>query len=166
VPAGRTQSDASLQNRAGAAEVALAIFADHPLAGVGGDNYPVVYFPYALRLNTPGAASRSHDLYLQVAAETGLLGLITFGSVIVLALRACWRRRSAAIRAKDRMTEGLVISCLLALAAYLIGSVFLPAAYPRYLWILIGLVMAATLPRLGHGERRFVPGALARTSAI
>lgn len=149
------KTDPSLQHREDAVTVALAIFADHPLAGVGADNYPAVYFPYALRLNVPGAASRSHDLYLQVAAETGLLGLGSFGAVLALALGGAWRRRATARATRDRAGHGMITATGLALVTYLVGSVFLPAAYPRYLWMLIGLVMAACVlpPAVGAARR-------------
>ncbi len=141
------QADAALQDRAGSLQVAVAMFDDHPLTGVGAENFGDTYFPYALRLNVPNAAARAHDLYLQIASETGLPGLITFGGAMFLALRASWRRRVAAARAGDRVMDGLATSCLLALASYLIGGIFLPSAYPRYLWLLVGLGMAAALAR-------------------
>ncbi len=136
-------SDASLNKRAAAGEVALAIFGDHPFLGVGADNYSAVYFPYARQLNVPDAASYSHDIYLQVAAETGLLGLVPYLAALFLALRAAWRGRRAARRARDPLRESLSTSCLLALITYLFGLAFLPGAYPRYLWLLVGLAMAA-----------------------
>lgn len=137
------QSDASLHKRAAAGEVALAIFADHPFLGVGASNYSAVYFPYARQLNVPDAASYSHDIYLQVAAETGLLGLVPYLAALFLALRAAWRGRRAARRARDPLWESLSTSCLLALITYLFGVAFLPGTYPRYLWLLVGLAMAA-----------------------
>jgi putative inorganic carbon (HCO3(-)) transporter len=149
------RADAALQDRAGSLAVAVAMFDDHPLTGVGAENFPDTYVPYALRLNVPSAASHAHDLYLQIASETGLPGLVTFGAAMFLALRAPWRRRSAALTAGDRVVDGLATSCLLALAAYLIGCIFLPSAYPRYLWVLVGLSMAAALVDRGEDERRF-----------
>jgi O-antigen ligase len=142
---GGTQVDLSVQKRADSQQVALEMFADNPVGGVGAANYPVTYFPYALRLDVPIAANYAHDMYLQIAAETGLAGLVTFACTALLALRSVWRRRTAAIRAGDRLTEGLAASCWLSLVTYLIGSAFLPAAYPRYLWLLIGLALAAAL---------------------
>jgi O-antigen ligase len=140
-----TQVDLAVQKRADSQLVALEMFADNPVGGVGAANYPITYFPYALHLDVPIAAYYPHDLYLQIAAETGLAGLVPFACTALLALRAVWRRRTAAIRAGDRLTEGLAESCWLSLATYLIGSAFLPAAYPRYLWLLIGLALASAL---------------------
>jgi O-antigen ligase len=142
---GGTQVDLSVQKRADSQQVALEMFADNPVGGVGAANYPVTYFPYALHLDVPIAAGYAHDMYLQIAAETGLAGLVTFACTALLALRSVWRRRAAAIRDGDRLAEGLAESCWLSLVTYLIGSAFLPAAYPRYLWLLIGLALAAAL---------------------
>ena len=157
-------TDASLADRAGATQVAMVMFEDHPLTGVGAENYGATYFPYALRLNVPSAAARSHDLYLQVAAETGVPGLLTFGAVMILACAALLRRRAAALAAGDRTVDGLATACLLALVAYLVGSVFLPSAYPRYLWVLVGLGMAAACLAAGTGQRD-AAGARARLGA-
>ncbi len=146
-------ADASLADRAGAMQVAMAIFEDHPLTGVGAENYGATYVPYALRLNVPSAAPRSHDLYLQVAAETGVPGLLTFGAAMALACLALLRRRAAALATGDRMVDGLATACLLALIAYLVGSAFLPSAYPRYLWVIVGLGMAAACLSAGGANR-------------
>jgi len=149
------QADAALQDRAGSLAVAVARVTDHPLTGVGAENFPDTYFPYALRLNVPAAASHAHDLYLQILSETGLPGFITFGAAMLLALRASWRRRGTALATGDHVVDGLATSCLLALTAYLIGCLFLPSAYPRYLWVLVGLSMATALVDRGADEQRF-----------
>jgi O-antigen ligase len=140
------QGDSSISSRAGSQEVALAMFADHPLGGVGADNYTETYFPYAVRLNVPGAAENPHNLYLAIAAETGLAGFLTFTGAMLLVLRSLWHRRAVALQSSDRLTEGLATSCLLALLTYLIGVVFLPIAYPRYLWVLVGMALAVAAP--------------------
>jgi O-antigen ligase len=140
------QGDSSISSRAGSQEVALAMFADHPLGGVGANNYTETHLPYALRLNVPGAAENPHNLYLAIAAETGLAGLLTFTGAMLLVLHCAWRRRAAALLSGDRVAEGLATSCMLALLTYLIGVVFLPIAYPRYLWVLVGLTLAVATP--------------------
>jgi len=160
-------ADASLADRAGAMQVAMAMFEDHPLTGVGAENYDATYVPYALRLNVPSAAPRSHDLYLQVAAETGVPGLLTFGAAMVLAWLALLRRRAAALATGDGAINGLTTACLLALIAYLVGSVFLPSAYPRYLWVIVGLGMAAARLAAGTGQRDATgAGALPGTEGV
>jgi O-antigen ligase len=84
---------------------------------------------------------------VEVAAETGLAGLVPFVGAMLLILYNAWRRRGIALRLGDKEGEGLATACVLALLTYLIGIAFLPLAYPRYLWILAGLTMAVALPR-------------------
>jgi hypothetical protein len=57
-------------------------------------------------------------------------------------LLALWRRRTAARDAGDRLMEGLAASVFLALSTYLVGVFFLPIAYPRYLWVIVGVGLA------------------------
>jgi putative inorganic carbon (HCO3(-)) transporter len=133
---GRTQSD----------QVALDIFAHHPLIGVGADNYHVTYFRYAVEQHALDAVPYAHNLYLAVAAETGLLGVSAFGLAIAIAIglaRRAW--------AEDPPRAGhpggeLSGAFLLALVACLVGGAFLPLAFPRYLWIVVGLALATSLP--------------------
>ncbi len=141
-----SKGDTSINDRVGSEKVAVAIFLDHPIVGVGANNFAATYFPYALRLNVPGAANKPHNTYLAIAAETGVLGLATFVTAMSLLVLALWRRRVAAQRVGDREAEGLAATMLLVLLTYLIGVAFLPIAYPRYLWVIIGLAVSVATP--------------------
>ena len=139
-------ADHSFQGRVGSQTVALAMFADHPLLGVGADNYQATYIPVARQLHAEDAASTVHDLYLAIATETGLIGLVAFGAAMFAVLRRSWQRRTKARRTGDQIAVGLATSSLVALATYLIGCLFHPLAYPRYVWIFAGLALSISLP--------------------
>jgi putative inorganic carbon (hco3(-)) transporter len=139
-----TSDDQSIQGRTASDRVAFEIFLTHPVFGVGADNYQDVYTSYQIRLHVLDAAPDAHDLYLATASETGLLGLATLGGALVIVLRRTWRARRDAIRAGDRLWEGLAGGSFLALIGYLTGSLFVPNAFPRYLWILVGLAIASS----------------------
>jgi O-antigen ligase len=139
------RADHSFQGHAGSLSVALAMFADHPLLGVGADNYQATYLPYARQLHAFDAASTAHDLYLATASETGLIGLLAFGGAMFAVLRSGWRTRAAALGENDAQTAGLVTGSLLATTTYLTGCLFLPLAYPRYLWLFAGLTLTISL---------------------
>ncbi len=141
-----SNGDHAVAERVASQRVALAMFADHPLGGVGADNYRATYRPYALRLDAPDAASTVHDLYLATAAETGLAGAATFLVAVGAVLVSGWSRRRTLARSTDRSGEGLATGAVVALAVYLCGSAFVPIAYPRYLWLLAGLVLAVCGP--------------------
>jgi putative inorganic carbon (HCO3(-)) transporter len=55
-------------------QAAINMWTDHPWTGVGFSNYQVVYEQYRL-LNWPMPLGHAHNIYLNVAAETGLIGL-------------------------------------------------------------------------------------------
>jgi O-antigen ligase len=147
------QGDNSISRRVASQDVAVEMFVDHPFGGIGANNYSVAYLRYGLRINEPGAAEAPHNLYLAIAAETGLLGLAAFLATLALVLRAAWRRRQAALHRGDRFAEGLATSSILALLTYLVGVAFLPIAYPRYLWMFVGLALALPAPSLVRTRR-------------
>jgi O-antigen ligase len=66
------------------------MFLDQPLLGLGPGNYPVAYERYYL----PGwlePLGHAHNYYLNLAAETGIVGLVVFLLTLVLAFRAAAR---------------------------------------------------------------------------
>jgi tetratricopeptide (TPR) repeat protein len=69
--------------------VALDVFADHPLAGVGDDNFFQDYLAHGTSTETP---RYPHNLALRTLAETGVVGavllLVAFGGALVAAWTA------------------------------------------------------------------------------
>jgi O-antigen ligase len=60
------------------------MFLDHPFTGVGIGNYPDAYPQYYITIFT-NSLGHAHNYYINIAAETGFLGLIAF-LLFVLAL--------------------------------------------------------------------------------
>ncbi len=58
-------------------QAAVNMLTEHPWTGVGFSNYQPVYEQYRL-LNWPMPLGHAHNIYLNVAAETGLPGLIFY----------------------------------------------------------------------------------------
>ena len=58
-------------------QAALNMITDHPWTGVGFSNYQPVYEQYRL-LNWPMPLGHAHNIYLNIAAETGLPGLAAY----------------------------------------------------------------------------------------
>jgi O-antigen ligase len=84
----------------------------------------------------------AHSLYLDIAANHGLLGLITFFAIFAITLRDLARAR----RRWQRNRPALAAICtgyFLALIAYLATGLFLHLSYARYLWLMLGLAAAA-----------------------
>jgi len=85
---------------------------------------------------------RSHNLYLQLAAETGIAGLAAFAVVVAFAFAGLERERRRLLT-RDRKLWAVVCGLELALIVYLTTSLFLHAAYVRYFWLLLGLCVVA-----------------------
>lgn len=137
-----TEVDTSVTGRLAVAKAGLLMFAHHPIVGVGIDNFKTRFQDYGRPLGLATRAQRSpHNLYIQVAAETGIIGLVAFAALIGSAfahLRSGWRRWSG-VPARSDMYRAFAV----ALIGYLTASIFLHAAYPRFLWLLLASVLAA-----------------------
>lgn len=76
---------------------ALDMAADAPLLGVGFGNYEIAYDDYAL-VNWPDALGHAHNYYLNLLAETGIIGLIVYvmmlSSIFVHSIRLLARTNS------------------------------------------------------------------------
>lgn len=115
--------------------VALAMFADHPLTGVGANAYPVLYRDYTREIgNDPRSMREAHSLPLQIAAEQGLAGLLAWLAAIVIVVRYAIQR--------NLWELPLGRALLFALLTYAIGSLFLHGSQIRLLFVLIGMVFA------------------------
>jgi O-antigen ligase len=55
----------------------LHMFRDHPFTGVGIGNYPAAYPQYYITIFT-NSLGHAHNYYINIAAETGIFGLIAF----------------------------------------------------------------------------------------
>lgn len=77
-------------------QAGIAMFEAHPWQGVGLGNYAAAY-PAVRLLNWPNALGHAHNIYLNVGAETGAVGLIAYvllwGWVIALTIRVLNRTR-------------------------------------------------------------------------
>ena len=134
-------------------EAAFAIFSDHPLRGVGIGNFPYYYLE-AIRddhigpFHEFGPASVTtirvaENTYLQLAAETGLLGiaaaLVVVTAMLLLAIRLARRAREP--RARD-----LATAIALSTVIYTVNGMFV-TAYTLFFGtlLLIGFLPACLL---------------------
>jgi O-antigen ligase len=144
--------DFSLRGRASETLAGLAMIRQHPFLGVGLGNYALHYMKYSksIGLATSASARAAHDLYLEAAAETGLIGLAVFLLLLAAAGKdviESWRKLKEKKRYElARMTAALAA----ALVGYFSAAVFVHSAYPRYFWLL--LAMAFSMPNIVKNE--------------
>ena len=134
--------DWSVLVRRAAQEIALAMFRDQPLLGVGPGGYVALLDAYAGKV--PSAVlipvDAAHNLYLQLAAESGLVGLagwlVMFTGFTALAWGAVRRHARTGSSAAERQLAAAVLASLLGWA---VASVFLHLAHYRTLGTLLAL---------------------------
>ncbi len=88
-------------------QAAVGMIEAHPWTGVGFSNYQPTYEQYRL-LNWPMPLGHAHNIYLNVAAETGLPGVAAYAAlwvaILVLTLRA--------LKAQQGVRRGLALGLL------------------------------------------------------
>lgn len=127
-------SHVSAKERIEFIKAGLRMFADHPLVGVG----PGMYNAYVAQYTTAFSKSRvliANNIYVELLAETGLLGTalfsLAYGSLFVRAIR-----RYTASRRQDMISAGLVIA-MLSLAVHFLAY---PTFKMEFIWLLFGLI--------------------------
>jgi O-antigen ligase len=135
------QTDAAMQGRLSEMAAALLVFLEHPLRGVGPGNFPSHFVEKAdlLGFTMHHGERRAHCLYLEVAAETGILGVGCFLVVLGLTVKNLLDAHAAA---DSKELQGMAASAIAAMVAMMATGVFLSFAYMRYYWLMIGLCSA------------------------
>lgn len=154
--------DSSFAKRRLLTRAAWEMFLDRPLAGVGAGNYTVRFEPYGDRVGSPapdyddpGEERFPHSFPLEVAAETGALGLALLGALLATALLTAERASRALARAGARAEAALARALGLGLAGFLLAALFLHLRFERELWLLFGLI--AALPALARRAAAAAP---------
>jgi O-antigen ligase len=126
--------------------VAWRAFEDHPVAGIGLDNYEVVAKNY---VRQPGALESVnkivekphvvHNTYLEMLTEGGVIGLIL---LLGVAVGCCWAAWQAGKRFEERgeaSMESLSRAVFVANVGMLVAIFFLSAGIDRRVWALLAL---------------------------
>ena len=120
-----------------------------PATGVGAGNFKIASIHYLLE---PGALERddfivdtpkvAHNMYLEVLAEMGPVGLVAFMSILIGCAFLAGRAIGKFARAGDREMEALSRALLVALIALLVAAFFNSGQFQKSLWLLLGLCPA------------------------
>jgi len=136
----------SMQARLQLWRAAWELFLTHPLFGVGPHNFVLSYRQTAGLSTTvlvdPRLTPWPHNLWLEVAAELGVVGLLAVGGLIVACGRAVQRLLAAT-------TDRLSFAALGALSGLLVASLVEASLLRTWLWI-TGAIVFGILAR----ERR------------
>ena len=143
----------SIASRMPLNKLAGAMIEDHPLLGVGANNFAVAMQPYLARGFSGDFLYTVHNTYLMVWAETGIGGLIVFVWLLIAIVRQgskCWQLR-------DPLFAPLALGCIAAVIGFMVQMNFEPTrsgTEMHLLWLFGGLVtvmnrMSVTVPQGG-----------------
>jgi O-antigen ligase len=138
-------ADASYRGRRSELLVGWEMFKDHPIWGVGPGNYGPDYLKYnaIVGLDERHTSREAHNLFMQTASETGLVGLSAFLFLIGTALWKTWKTILKLRAAGANRFAGLTWALEVSMGVYLLLSFFLHGAYFRHFMILLGLAALA-----------------------
>ncbi len=136
--------DGSLRGRFAQNLAALYVFADYPLVGVGPAHFSKFYvlrYGNAVGTKYLRGERRAHNMYLEQAANTGMIGFAAFMAIVLFILWRLWRARQH-FRFYHPNLANLATALGLSIISYLATAVFLHLSYQRYYWFLLALAGA------------------------
>lgn len=111
---------------------------DHPIIGIGPGNFPVVYPSYRWKEEQrTHTMSFAHNIFLNMAVETGLIGFGLFFYIIILILIM-----GVKIYYNNPLNRGFVSAFIAILAHNQFDCTVLKFEVGVIFWILIGLIIA------------------------
>jgi len=147
--------------------IAWRMVQTHPLVGVGSGNFSADAINYVqksgpltradLIVDNPKIA---HNIYLEMLADMGIVGLVAFLSIIGSALAAAWRAAQAFERSGDLALELMSRCVILALIGFMASDFFISGQFEKQLWLVVAL--GPTLFALSRDQAREKVMSLAR----
>ncbi len=137
--------------------VAMKMFGDYPIFGIGPDGFVTNFSRYAVGVSNLASRQKvlkTHDTPAQVLAENGLVGLSIFLGALGGAMAVA---ASVARRSRDRRFRLLGAALLAALVAYTFFMLTSNSLLDKFLWTLIAFVQA--LGRLSRAQDRALEAA-------
>jgi len=117
-------------------QAALDMASSHPVFGVGLGNYEVVYSEYRL-FNWHFPLGHAHNYYLNILAETGIIGLLGYGKGWLGIIWLTWR-----VRRHPDVFARLVAIGLLGSWVYLAVHSLFDNLYVNNIFVHMGLMLA------------------------
>ena len=134
-------------------QAAINMAEDRPLLGVGLGNYETAYDRYRL-INWRQPLGHAHNYYLNILAETGMIGFLAYLAFWLLVWGLTWR----AVKHPDIFTRSIAIG-LLGAWTYIAGHSLFDNLYVNNVFLHIGVLLAilAILHRQVHQSLNLEP---------
>jgi O-antigen ligase len=129
------------------------MFEANPIVGIGLSNSSIRYPEFSKEIGlAPSGSNRTlHNLYLEVLAETGIVGFSVFLTLIWYAFRCVAKARMKFLEVAQPEYAHLATGLAVGFISYLVAAFFIHAAFPRYFYLLLGIMYA--LPAVAEQVR-------------
>lgn len=127
-------------------QVAFRAFKENPVGGIGADNFRTASRQF---ISQPGFLARTdkiidmpevvHNSWLEIAAETGIVGFGLMATIILFSLRCMLRAARLFRRFGQRRMQAVALCVATALIGYVAALTFISDEYSKGLWVLLGL---------------------------
>lgn len=137
--------DASVAGRLAEMEAALIMFAQSPVTGNGFGTFESRYQQISARndLKLRAADRAAHSLYLETAAEQGVVGLAGLMAIIGLCFGTCRSARAFALDNGDRRLRVMIDAMIAGGVGIFASALFLHDAYGLVVWLMMALLLSA-----------------------
>lgn len=128
------------------AHAASAIFADHPFLGTGMHTFPFVYPQYRLQGDPtpPTVKPFAHNIFANMAAEGGILGLGAFVWILIQAAVSGWRGLKAAVTPERRLAIATILATFVGMMVHQVfDGTLLSVHLGTGLWFAIAILAAS-----------------------
>lgn len=132
----------------------LRMLADFPIFGIGLGNFANAFHPYQESF-VVGLVDHVHSSWLEIALETGLLGIAAFGAFVLAPLAALGRRLTSI----DFNSRAVAAGCFAALLAVTLHG-FVEFSFQIPADAVIFVVLASTMPVLMPSAIKSAPAAV------
>jgi O-antigen ligase len=131
----------SAESRIPLNDLALRISADHPLLGVGPNNFTVAMDSYLTPEFRRAFLYAVHNKFLLVLSETGIAGLVAYSAFLLGALRNGWQTW----KIRDRVLSPLALGLTSAIAGHMVQMTVEPfrgRPLQQLLWLIAAVLFA------------------------
>ena len=134
----------SLQGRISENLAGWEMIKDKPLFGVGLSSYNYLFPIYSKNQGFALVASQreAHNMFIEVAAETGIVGFSIFIIFLYISFRSVINARRFFINNNLVGYAGMATGFLAGLSGYFVAAMFIHNAFPRYFYLLLGIALS------------------------
>jgi O-antigen ligase len=105
-------------DRVALAGIAIAIFTDHPWLGTGLGTFPYYQPLYRSSFDKLIPSSYAHNIFLNVAAEAGIFGLLSFAWLVLAAFIGGWRWYRRSDSGNEKLMSASTLSAFAAMMLF------------------------------------------------